>query len=69
MNPICTHLGCTFEWDLKKNHFICACHRSQYDSQGRVVHRPAKPSLALITVLVKQKQVRFIDHKPAVDPP
>ncbi|MEH2116640.1 Rieske 2Fe-2S domain-containing protein [Nostoc sp.] len=54
INPICTHLGCTVEWDLEKNHFICPCHGSQYDSQGRVVHGYAKCSLPLITVVVKQ---------------
>ncbi|MEH2315017.1 MAG: Rieske 2Fe-2S domain-containing protein [Nostoc sp.] len=33
---------------------MCPCHGSQYNSQGRVVHRPAKRSLPLITVVVKQ---------------
>ncbi|WP_118161667.1 Rieske 2Fe-2S domain-containing protein [Nostoc sphaeroides] len=50
INPICTHLGCTVEWDLEKNHFICPCHGSQYDSQGRAAHGPAKRSLPLITI-------------------
>ncbi|MEH2274266.1 MAG: hypothetical protein V7K40_05525 [Nostoc sp.] len=26
---MCTHLGCTVEWELEKNHFICPCHGSQ----------------------------------------
>ncbi|WP_442949594.1 hypothetical protein [Nostoc sp.] len=47
---------------------MCPCHGSQYDSQGRVVHGLAKRSLPLITVAVKQNQVRLVDHKPAVDP-
>ncbi|MCW5313599.1 Rieske 2Fe-2S domain-containing protein [Nostoc sp. KVJ3] len=68
INPTCTHLGCTVEWDLEKNHFICPCHGSQYDSQGRVIHGPAKRSLPLITVVVKQNQVSLVDQKPAVDP-
>ncbi|MEH1850944.1 MAG: Rieske 2Fe-2S domain-containing protein [Nostoc sp.] len=68
INPICTHLGCTVSWDLEKNHFICPCHGSQYDSQGRVVQGPAKRSLPLITVVVKQNQIRLVDRKPAVDP-
>ncbi|MEH2256308.1 Rieske 2Fe-2S domain-containing protein [Nostoc sp.] len=37
IKPICTHLGCIVKWDFEKNHFICPCHGSQYDSQGRVV--------------------------------
>ncbi|BAY22385.1 Rieske [2Fe-2S] domain-containing protein [Calothrix sp. NIES-2100] len=68
INPICTHLGCTVEWHLEKNHFICPCHGSQYDSLGRVVHGPAKRSLPLITVVVKQNQVRLVETKPAIDP-
>lgn len=68
INPICTHLGCTVEWNLEKNRFICPCHGSQYDSQGRVVRGPAKHSLPLITVVVKQNQVRLVEQKPAIDP-
>jgi cytochrome b6-f complex iron-sulfur subunit len=68
INPICTHLGCTVAWNLQENHFICPCHGSQYDSQGRVIHGPAKRSLPLITVVVKQNQVRLVDQKPAIDP-
>ncbi|MFN6538578.1 MAG: Rieske 2Fe-2S domain-containing protein [Nostoc sp. EkiNYC01] len=68
IDPICTHLGCTVEWNLEANHFICPCHGSQYDSQGRVVHGPAKRSLPLITVVVKQNQIRLVDRKPAIDP-
>ncbi|MDZ8134043.1 MAG: Rieske 2Fe-2S domain-containing protein [Nostoc sp. DedQUE04] len=68
ISPICIHLGCTVKWDLEKNHFICPSHGSQYDSQGRVVRGPAKRSLPLITVVVKQNQIRLVDRKPAVDP-
>ncbi|MDZ8259306.1 MAG: hypothetical protein RMY63_12920 [Nostoc sp. ChiQUE01b] len=35
---------------------------------GRVVLAPAKRSLPLITVVVKQNQIRLVDRKPAVDP-
>ncbi|MDZ7967548.1 MAG: hypothetical protein RM368_21770 [Nostoc sp. DedSLP03] len=36
-------------------------------AQGRVVRDPAKRSLPLITVVVKQNQIRLVDRKPAVD--
>ncbi len=68
INPICTHLGCTVEWNQQQNHFICPCHGSQYDSQGRVVRGPAGRSLPLITVIVKQNQIRLVASKPAIDP-
>ncbi|MBW4519674.1 MAG: Rieske 2Fe-2S domain-containing protein [Scytolyngbya sp. HA4215-MV1] len=68
INPTCTHLGCTVNWKAEQNRFICPCHGSQYDPQGRVVHGPAKRSLPLITVVVKQHQIRLVDQKPALDP-
>ncbi|MFB2770537.1 Rieske 2Fe-2S domain-containing protein [Pelatocladus sp. BLCC-F211] len=68
IKPICTHLGCTVKWHPEKNHFICPCHGSQYDNLGRVVHGPARYSLPLITVVVKQNQVRLVNQKPATDP-
>jgi cytochrome b6-f complex iron-sulfur subunit len=68
IKPICTHLGCTVEWHQDKNRFICPCHGSGYDNLGRVIHGPAKRSLPLITVVVKQDQIRLVDRKPAIDP-
>ncbi|MEH2290396.1 hypothetical protein [Nostoc sp.] len=62
-------LGCTLKWDLEKNHFICPYHGSQYDSQDRVVRSLAKRFPPLITVVVKQNQIRLVDGKPAVNPP
>ncbi|BAY33810.1 Rieske [2Fe-2S] domain-containing protein [Nostoc carneum NIES-2107] len=68
INPTCTHMGCTVEWNQEKNHFICPCHGSQYDALGKVVKGPAGRSLPLITVIVKQNQVRLVETKPAIDP-
>ncbi|MBR8840925.1 MAG: Rieske 2Fe-2S domain-containing protein [Stigonema ocellatum SAG 48.90 = DSM 106950] len=68
INPTCTHLGCTVNWHPEKNSFICPCHGSEYDNLGRVVHGPARRSLPLITIVVKQNQVRLVNQKPAIDP-
>ncbi len=65
IRPVCTHLGCTVNWDTDKNRFICPCHGSQFDNQGIAVKGPAKRPLPLITVVVKQNQVRLIDRAPA----
>ncbi len=67
IRPICTHLGCTVKWHPQENHFICPCHGSQYDSQGKVIHGPARRSLPLLTVVVKENQVRLVDVPPARD--
>jgi cytochrome b6-f complex iron-sulfur subunit len=65
---VCTHLGCTVNWQAEQNRFVCPCHGSQYDNQGRVVKGPAKRSLPLASVVVKQNQVRLVDRAPALDP-
>ncbi|OCR02792.1 (2Fe-2S)-binding protein [Oscillatoriales cyanobacterium USR001] len=68
INPVCTHLGCTVEWKTERSRFECPCHGSQYDAQGRVIKGPAKRSLPLVTVIVKQNQIRLVERKPAIDP-
>ena len=47
INAICTHLGCVVPWNNGANKFICPCHGSQYDANGKVVRGPAPLSLAL----------------------
>ncbi|XP_015880991.3 cytochrome b6-f complex iron-sulfur subunit, chloroplastic [Ziziphus jujuba] len=47
INAVCTHLGCVVPWNAAENKFICPCHGSQYNEQGRVVRGPAPLSLAL----------------------
>jgi cytochrome b6-f complex iron-sulfur subunit len=68
IKPVCTHLGCTVAWKTDQQQFVCPCHGSKYDSQGRVAHGPARRALPLITVIVKQNQVRLVDRAPAIDP-
>merc|ERR1719284_1125686 len=43
INAVCTHLGCTVPWNAAENKFMCPCHGSQYNSQGKVVRGPAPP--------------------------
>ena len=47
INAVCTHLGCVVPWNKAENKFLCPCHGSQYNAQGRVVRGPAPLSLAL----------------------
>ncbi len=68
IKPICTHLGCTVNWQPEKQRFICPCHGSQYDAVGRVVQGPARRALPLKTTIVKQEQVRIVERSPAIDP-
>jgi len=47
INAICTHLGCVVPWNASENKFMCPCHGSQYNAEGKVVRGPAPLSLAL----------------------
>eukprot|EP00899_Mesostigma_viride_P010102 jgi/Mesvir1/19093/Mv12844-RA.1 len=47
INAVCTHLGCVVPWNIAENKFMCPCHGSQYDPDGKVVRGPAPLSLAL----------------------
>lgn len=50
INAVCTHLGCVVPWNKAENKFMCPCHGSQYDANGKVVRGPAPLSLALAHV-------------------
>lgn len=68
LRPICTHLGCTVPWNAEQNRFVCPCHGSQYDGEGRVLQGPAARSLPIVTVVAKQNQIRLVDQAPIIDP-
>ena len=55
INAVCTHLGCVVPWNRAANKFMCPCHGSQYDPDGKVIRGPAPLSLALAHVDVDDK--------------
>ncbi|XP_061336809.1 cytochrome b6-f complex iron-sulfur subunit, chloroplastic [Gastrolobium bilobum] len=60
INAVCTHLGCVVPWNRAENRFICPCHGSQYNDQGRVVRGPAPLSLALAHCDLDDGKVVFV---------
>ncbi|KAK7290942.1 hypothetical protein RIF29_05745 [Crotalaria pallida] len=60
INAVCTHLGCVVPWNKAENKFMCPCHGSQYNDQGRVVRGPAPLSLALSHCDVDDGKVVFV---------
>jgi len=56
---VCTHLGCVVPWVQAENKFICPCHGSQYNSDGKVVRGPAPLSLALSHIETDTGKVVF----------
>jgi len=73
VNAVCTHLGCVVPWNKAENKFMCPCHGSQYNFQGKVVRGPAPLSLALAHADVKDDTVFFstwseTDFRTGLDP-
>jgi len=59
INAVCTHLGCVVPWNASENKFMCPCHGSQYDVNGKVVRGPAPLSLALVHATVDGDKINF----------
>ena len=57
LNAVCTHLGCVVPWNPSENKFMCPCHGSQYNNEGKVVRGPAPRSLALADVNIQDNKV------------
>lgn len=57
INAICTHLGCVVPWNTAENKFMCPCHGSQYNSEGKVVRGPAPLSLALAHAAIAEDKI------------
>lgn len=40
-SPLCTHLGCAYQWTAQKKRFSCPCHGSTFSATGNVISGPA----------------------------
>lgn len=45
----CPHLGCSYNFDDGKQHFVCPCHGSEFALDGSVIHGPATAPLSHLT--------------------
>ncbi len=54
---ICTHLGCTVEWQAENKEFYCPCHDGRFDEFGEVIAGPPPVPLEQIPVKVEADMV------------
>ena len=54
---ICTHLGCTVQWQPEKGEFYCPCHDGRFDQFGEVTSGPPPVPLESLAVAVENDMV------------
>lgn len=55
LSAVCTHMGCVVPWVPARERFVCPCHASEYDREGRVLRGPAPLPLQLEHAGVEEK--------------
>ncbi|HVM89687.1 MAG TPA: Rieske 2Fe-2S domain-containing protein [Puia sp.] len=54
---ICTHMGCTVNYDSSSESFKCPCHGSEYNIKGQVTQGPAPSPLKTYSVTITNDQL------------
>ncbi len=67
LSATCTHLGCTVRTDRETGGFVCPCHGSRYDKEGKVVAGPAPASLPFVRVDQDRRGRLVVDLGTPVD--
>lgn len=49
LTAICTHRGCSMDFDAAQSLITCPCHGSQFSESGAVVRGPATTPLKVYT--------------------
>jgi Rieske Fe-S protein len=58
LSRICTHEGCSVDFDMNQNRLICPCHGANYEaSDGSVISGPTTKSLAKIKVAIQDGNI------------
>jgi cytochrome b6-f complex iron-sulfur subunit len=57
LSLVCTHLGCTVQWNKGEQEFYCPCHDGYFDQFGEVTAGPPPVPLEEFPVTVENNQV------------
>jgi menaquinol-cytochrome c reductase iron-sulfur subunit len=60
-NPRCTHLGCAYRWDARREQFACPCHGGTFAISGEVTGGPPPRGLVKLSSKIEDGtlQVHF----------
>jgi Rieske Fe-S protein len=50
INPVCTHMKCSVEWNNAEQSWDCPCHGSRFSIEGKMLTGPANHDLEKIEV-------------------
>jgi Rieske Fe-S protein len=68
VNAVCPHLGCLVELG-EEGGFICPCHDSRFDAEGRVLSGPATQPLQYLHLWLDQEEGQlYVDRAEPVEP-
>jgi menaquinol-cytochrome c reductase iron-sulfur subunit len=61
-NPRCTHLGCAYRWDARREQFACPCHGGTFAISGEVTGGPPPRALTKLSSKIEDGtlRVRFV---------
>lgn len=59
---ICPHLGCGINWDENSEKFICPCHDSFFDIEGRVLSGPSPRGMDTLETDIKDGKI-FVEYR------
>ncbi|MBI4538043.1 MAG: Rieske (2Fe-2S) protein [Gemmatimonadetes bacterium] len=61
--PICTHEGCTVDWNGDLKLLQCPCHDGRFDIDGKVVSGPPPAPLLRFDVTVRDGTIYIVEKK------
>jgi cytochrome b6-f complex iron-sulfur subunit len=64
VSAVCPHRQCAVDWDAEAREFVCPCHDSRFDADGKVTQGPATTDLPLIAVATTEEQVLLSTDAP-----
>lgn len=57
ISSVCPHRQCVVDWDAAAQEFVCPCHDSRFDSEGKVTQGPATTDLEQVMVSTTEAEI------------